>query len=169
VDIARASIEKSRQPTGLNRVISVDADQLLADVEPGCVLDTMRTAAEHYHLTFGPDPATHDHNTLGGMLGNNSCGVHSVMAGRTSDNVEALDIVTYGGDLMTVGRTSDGICAGSSPLAGGAAKSIASLIIFVAAMAASFVLAIRKSHVVCPATRTSMSCCLRMTSTWPAP
>src|SRR6185295_11546444 len=79
----------------------------LAEVEPGCVLDTLRKAAERHDLTFGPDPATHDHNTLGGMLGNNSCGVHSVMAGRTSDNAESLDIVTYDGQRMTVGRTGD--------------------------------------------------------------
>ncbi len=48
------------------------------------------TREEEHQLTFGPDPATHDHNTLGGMLGNNSCGVHSVMAGRTSDNVQSM-------------------------------------------------------------------------------
>ncbi len=91
----------------LNRVLSIDAVNRLAEVEPGCVLDTLRTAAERHKLTFGPDPATHDHNTLGGMLGNNSCGVHSVMAGRTSDNVEALEIVTYDGEWMTVGATSE--------------------------------------------------------------
>jgi FAD/FMN-containing dehydrogenase/Fe-S oxidoreductase len=91
----------------LNRVLSIDAINRLAEVEPGCVLDTLRLAAEKHRLTFGPDPATHDHNTLGGMLGNNSCGVHSVMAGRTSDNVESLDVVTYDGERMTVGRTAD--------------------------------------------------------------
>jgi FAD/FMN-containing dehydrogenase/Fe-S oxidoreductase len=91
----------------LNRVLSIDAVNRLAEVEPGCVLDTLRKTAERHHLTFGPDPATHDHNTLGGMLGNNSCGVHSVMAGRTSDNVEMLEIVTYDGQRMSVGRTGD--------------------------------------------------------------
>jgi FAD/FMN-containing dehydrogenase/Fe-S oxidoreductase len=91
----------------LDRVVSVDAVNRIAEVEPGCVLDTLRLAAEKHHLTFGPDPATHDHNTLGGMLGNNSCGVHSVMAGRTSDNVDSLDIITYDGERMTVGPTSD--------------------------------------------------------------
>jgi FAD/FMN-containing dehydrogenase/Fe-S oxidoreductase len=91
----------------LNRVLSIDAVNRLAEVEPGCVLDTLRDAAERHDLTFGPDPATHDHNTLGGMLGNNSCGVHSVMAGRTSDNVHSLDIVTYDGLRMTVGPTDD--------------------------------------------------------------
>jgi FAD/FMN-containing dehydrogenase/Fe-S oxidoreductase len=91
----------------LHRVLSIDAVNKLAMVEPGCVLDHLRDAAEQHHLTFGPDPSTHDHNTLGGMLGNNSCGVHSVMAGRTSDNVETLDILTYGGERMTVGRTCE--------------------------------------------------------------
>ena len=90
----------------LDKVQYIDPDARLAEVEPGCVLDTLRTAAEQHHLTFGPDPATHDHNTLGGMIGNNSCGEHSVMAGRTSDNVHALDIVTYDGLRMTVGETS---------------------------------------------------------------
>jgi FAD/FMN-containing dehydrogenase/Fe-S oxidoreductase len=91
----------------LNRVLSIDVDRRLAAVEPGCNLDRLRSEAERHHLTFGPDPATHDHNTLGGMLGNNSCGVHSIMSGRTSDNVESLDILTYDGLRMTVGRTGD--------------------------------------------------------------
>jgi FAD/FMN-containing dehydrogenase/Fe-S oxidoreductase len=90
----------------LNRILEIDAERRIARVEPGCVLDHLRDAAERHHLTFGPDPATHDHNTLGGMIGNNSCGVHSVMAGRTSDNVRALDIVTYDGERMTLGATS---------------------------------------------------------------
>ncbi len=90
----------------LHGIMSIDAVNKLARVEPGCVLDHLRDAAEQHGLTFGPDPATHDHNTLGGMLGNNSCGVHSVMAGRTSDNVESLDILTYDGERMTVGPTS---------------------------------------------------------------
>ncbi len=93
----------------MHDLISVDAVNRLAEVQPGCVLDDLRDAAELHHLTFGPDPATHDHNTLGGMLGNNSCGVHSVMAGRTSDNVSRLDILTYDGVRMTVGATSDAL------------------------------------------------------------
>lgn len=91
----------------LNRVISIDAVSRVAEVEPGCILDNLRSAAERHGLTFGPDPATHDHNTLGGMIGNNSCGVHSVQAGRTSDNVEALDILTYDGVRLELGPTGD--------------------------------------------------------------
>ena len=55
----------------------------LARVEPGVVCDTLRDAAEAHGLTFAPDPATHSRCTLGGMIGNNSCGPHSVMAGTT--------------------------------------------------------------------------------------
>ena len=69
----------------------------LARVQPGVVLDHLRNAAERHHLTFGPDPATHNRCTLGGMIGNNSCGVHSVMAGKTDDNIEELEILTYDG------------------------------------------------------------------------
>lgn len=91
----------------LNRVIAIDTVSRIAEVEPGCILDNLRATAERNHLTFGPDPATHDHNTLGGMIGNNSCGVHSVMAGRTSDNVDSMDILTYDGVRLEVGRTGE--------------------------------------------------------------
>jgi FAD/FMN-containing dehydrogenase/Fe-S oxidoreductase len=78
-----------------------------ARVQPGVVLDDLRGLAERYHLTFGPDPSTHNHCTLGGMIGNNSCGVHSVMAGKTEENVGELEILTYDGVRMRVGKTSD--------------------------------------------------------------
>ncbi len=56
-------------------------------------------------MTFGPDPSTHAVCTLGGMIGNNACGVHSLMAGKTSDNVESLEILTYDGTRLRVGAT----------------------------------------------------------------
>ncbi len=90
-----------------NRVLALDPDRRLARVQPGTILDHLRGAAERHGLTFGPDPSTHDHCTLGGMIGNNSCGVHSVMAGKTDDNVETLDILTYDGTRLTVGATSE--------------------------------------------------------------
>src|SRR6202051_4776371 len=62
--------------------------------------------AEKHHLTFAPDPATHSLCTLGGMIGNNSCGVHSIMAGKTDDNIEALELLTYRGERMHVRATS---------------------------------------------------------------
>ena len=91
----------------LNRLTSLDPAARLAIVEPGIVLDRLREAAELHHLTYGPDPATHSRCTLGGMIGNNSCGVHGLMAGKVVDNVESLDILLYDGTRLTVGRTSE--------------------------------------------------------------
>ncbi|HET9598390.1 MAG TPA: FAD-linked oxidase C-terminal domain-containing protein [Anaeromyxobacteraceae bacterium] len=90
-----------------HRILAIDPDARTAWVEPGLVLDDLREAAERFHLTFGPDPSTHNHCTLGGMIGNNSCGVHSVMAGRTADNVEELEILLHDGTRLTVGATPD--------------------------------------------------------------
>ena len=90
----------------MNRLDSIDAAAKLARVEPGIVLDRLRDAAELHQLTFAPDPATHSRCTIGGMIGNNSCGVHALLGGKTSDNVESLDIALYDGTRMTVGRTS---------------------------------------------------------------
>ena len=91
----------------MNQVLEIDAPNRRARVQPGAVLDDLRSKAERFHLTYGPDPSTHDHCTLGGMIGNNSCGVHSVMAGETSANVEELEILTYDGQRMRVGRVAD--------------------------------------------------------------
>jgi FAD/FMN-containing dehydrogenase/Fe-S oxidoreductase len=88
-------------------ILEIDPVRRIARVQPGVVLDRLRNAAEKHHLTFAPDPATHDRCTLGGMIGNNSCGVHSVMAGKTDDNIDELEILTYDGLRIRVGHTSD--------------------------------------------------------------
>jgi FAD/FMN-containing dehydrogenase/Fe-S oxidoreductase len=90
----------------MNGLDSIDPEAKLAVVQPGIVLDRLRDQAEQHHLTYAPDPATHSRCTLGGMIGNNSCGVHGLLGGKTVDNVESLDIVLYDGTRMTVGRTS---------------------------------------------------------------
>jgi len=89
------------------RILEIDPARRIARVEPGVILDHLRAAAEKHHLTFAPDPATHDRCTLGGMIGNNSCGVHSIMAGKTDDNIEALEVLTYDGHRLRVGSTSE--------------------------------------------------------------
>lgn len=91
----------------LNRIIEFNPEEGYAWVEPGIILDDLRNLAETKGLTFGPDPATHDRCTVGGMIGNNSCGVHSIMAGRTVDNIEELEILTYDGVRMKVGATTE--------------------------------------------------------------
>src|SRR5438309_3987366 len=88
------------------KIVELDPERRIARVQPGVILDHLRNAAEKYNLTFGPDPASHSRCTLGGMIGNNSCGVHSVMAGKTDENIEELEIFTYDGIRMRVGATS---------------------------------------------------------------
>jgi FAD/FMN-containing dehydrogenase/Fe-S oxidoreductase len=90
----------------MDRVLEIDSRSRLARVEPGAVCDTLRDAAERHGLTFAPDPATHSRCTLGGMIGNNSCGPHSVMAGKTVENIERLEVLTYDGARFWCGPTS---------------------------------------------------------------
>src|ERR1700726_1639873 len=92
----------------MNKILEIDTDGRFARVQPGVVLDTLRNRAEKDQLTFGPDPSTHSRCTLGGMIGNNSCGTHSLLAGKTVDNVIELRILLYDGTQMTVGATSAG-------------------------------------------------------------
>jgi FAD/FMN-containing dehydrogenase/Fe-S oxidoreductase len=95
-----------------NRILEIDAARKLVRVQPGIVLDEMNNAVKKQGLVFGPDPATHNHCAIGGMLGNNSCGVHSVMAefygggARSSDNVRELEVLLYDGTILRVGQTS---------------------------------------------------------------
>ncbi|HEX8961444.1 MAG TPA: FAD-binding oxidoreductase, partial [Rhodocyclaceae bacterium] len=87
----------------LNAIVELNPAGKWARVQPGLVLDVLRDAANVHGLTFAPDPSTHTHNTLGGMIGNNSCGPHSVLGGETVANVIELDVLTYDGLRMTVG------------------------------------------------------------------
>ncbi len=91
----------------LHNVLELDAERRLARVEPGVYRDTLDHAAAAHGLTFGPDPATHDHCAIGGMVGNNACGAHAQMAGRMAENVDELEVLTYDGCRLRVGPTSE--------------------------------------------------------------
>jgi FAD/FMN-containing dehydrogenase/Fe-S oxidoreductase len=106
----------------MHRVLEIDPEARTARVQPGVITDHLREAAAAHGLTFGVDPATHDRNTLGGMIGNNSCGTHSVYAGKTVDNVLALEVITYDGTRLTLGPTDEEefervVAAGGRPAA----------------------------------------------------
>ncbi len=90
----------------LNQILEINPDGRYARVQPGVVCDQLRDAAAAFGLTWGPDPSTHTHCTFGGMIGNNSCGVHSQMAGKTVENVQEMEILLYDGTRMTVGPTT---------------------------------------------------------------
>src|SRR6266702_1554319 len=98
----------------MGKILEIDPARRIACVQPGVVLDHLRNAAEKYHLTFAPDPASHKTCTIGGMIGNNSCGVHSVMAGKTDANIEQLEVVTYDGTRLTVGENFIRHCVGTA-------------------------------------------------------
>jgi FAD/FMN-containing dehydrogenase/Fe-S oxidoreductase len=93
-----------------NRILELDRERKLARVEPGLILDHLREAGRSAEprLTVGPTPSTHDHCTLGGMIGNNACGNYSIMSEfygpgpRMQHNVEALDVLLYDGTRIRV-------------------------------------------------------------------
>ncbi|HEY2831617.1 MAG TPA: FAD-binding and (Fe-S)-binding domain-containing protein [Sporichthyaceae bacterium] len=87
----------------MKAVLELDPDARTARVQPGVVLDALQAAAAPYGLRFGPDPSTHSRATLGGMIGNNACGSHSVAWGRTVDNVLDLDVLLADGTRLRVG------------------------------------------------------------------
>jgi FAD/FMN-containing dehydrogenase/Fe-S oxidoreductase len=91
----------------MNGILALDPGVRVARVQPGVVLDTLRSRAEQHHFTFAPDPSTHNRCTIGGMIGNNSCGTHSLLGGKTVDNVEELDVVLYDGTRLKVGATTE--------------------------------------------------------------
>ena len=111
----------------LTRILEIDPEARTARVEPGVVLDDLRRAAEAHGLTFGPDPATHAWCTLGGMIGNNSCGSHALFAGKTVDNVERLQVVLYGGETVEFGAYDDAAYAAALAAGGHGADILRSL------------------------------------------
>jgi FAD/FMN-containing dehydrogenase/Fe-S oxidoreductase len=94
----------------LNRILSIDRERRVARVQPGVILDDLRNLGTSAapRLTVGPTPSTHDHCTLGGMIGNNACGNYSIMSEfygpgpRMQHNVAALDVLLYDGTRMAV-------------------------------------------------------------------
>jgi FAD/FMN-containing dehydrogenase/Fe-S oxidoreductase len=90
-----------------HHVVSVDAAERTCVVEPGIALDDLNRALESDGLMFGPRPSTHQSCTIGGMVGNNSCGASAQAYGKTVDNVRRLEVLTYDGVRMWVGPTDD--------------------------------------------------------------
>ncbi|MFD3379800.1 MULTISPECIES: FAD-linked oxidase C-terminal domain-containing protein [unclassified Streptomyces] len=103
----------------MNRIVSLDAQERTAVVQPGVVLDRLQEAAAPHGLRFGPDPSTHSRCTLGGMIGNNSCGSHSVAWGTTADSVRELSVVTARGEFLSPGRSWAGAPEGLRALVEG--------------------------------------------------
>lgn len=91
----------------MRRIHSIDPESMSAVVDPGVVCQVFNQAAAAHGLTFGPDPASADRATFGGMVGNNSTGAHSIRYGMTADHVLELDVVLADGSLATFGPMSE--------------------------------------------------------------
>ncbi|GAA4599960.1 FAD-binding and (Fe-S)-binding domain-containing protein [Streptomyces violaceoruber] len=103
----------------MNRLVGIDPEARTAVVQPGLVLDRLQDAAAPHGLRFGPDPSTHGRCTLGGMIGNNSCGSHSVAWGTTADSVRELSVLTARGRRLRLGREWSGAPEGLRELVDG--------------------------------------------------
>src|SRR6204780_2195961 len=103
----------------MNRVIAIDPGSHSAQVEPGVVQSHLNTALAPHGLFFAPDPSTKDRCTIGGMIGNNSCGSHSAAHGKTVDNVEALEVILYDGSQLSLTGSMDDAQLGAAIARGG--------------------------------------------------
>ncbi|NEA67058.1 FAD-binding and (Fe-S)-binding domain-containing protein [Streptomyces sp. SID12488] len=101
----------------MNHLLTLNHEEQTAVVQPGLVLDRLQEAAAPHGLLFGPDPSTHGRCTLGGMIGNNSCGAHSVAWGTTADSVRELTVIRARGDRLRLGRDWAGAPDGLRQLA----------------------------------------------------
>jgi FAD/FMN-containing dehydrogenase/Fe-S oxidoreductase len=110
----------------LTHIGEVDTDRKLVTCEPGAINEDVNRKTGQQNLVFGPDPSSHSRCVIGGNIGNNSCGVHSIQSQlygpgpRTSDNVQALEIVTYEGERFWVGVDEEDEL--DAIIAGGGAK-----------------------------------------------
>ncbi len=144
----------------------VDPERRLAIVEPGVVQAQLNAQVAHHGLFFAPDPATKDRCTLGGMIGNNSCGAHSAAYGKTVDNVEPLDVLLYDGTRLTLGADGAGESAAPSAKTEGGRRNFTANVARTGrrVMAIWSAHAIRKSPAASRAT-TSINCCPKTAST----
>ena len=90
-----------------HRLLSVDAESRRCVVEPGIVLDDLNRQLAPTGLRFGPEPATHPNCTLGGMIGNNSCGATAQRTGKVVDNIASLDVLLHDGTRFTAAQLTD--------------------------------------------------------------
>jgi FAD/FMN-containing dehydrogenase/Fe-S oxidoreductase len=91
----------------VNKVVSVSPDESTCVVEPGIVLDVLNAQLGEYGLRYGPEPATHPNCTIGGMIGNNSCGATAQRTGKVVDNIARLEVLLYDGTRFWCGPTDD--------------------------------------------------------------
>ncbi|MCA2003026.1 MAG: FAD-dependent oxidoreductase, partial [Chloroflexi bacterium] len=91
----------------LDSILELDAESQTATVEPGVILADLNRAAAKFGLTFGPDPASAERATMGGVVGNNAAGAHSILYGMTADHLISADVILADGSLQTWGEITN--------------------------------------------------------------
>ncbi|MEC8048297.1 MAG: FAD-linked oxidase C-terminal domain-containing protein [Chloroflexota bacterium] len=82
----------------INKVVDVDKNSMTAIAQPGITIDQLNQILKTQNLLFTPDPSTTNRATVGGVIGNNSCGAHSIIYGKTIDNVKSLKTILSNGE-----------------------------------------------------------------------
>ena len=90
----------------LDKTVEINPEEHYAVVEPGVILSALNLASAKYGLTFGPDPASAERATMGGVITNNATGAHSILHGMTADHLISADVVMADGSLATLGERS---------------------------------------------------------------
>ncbi|MFQ6015175.1 MAG: anaerobic glycerol-3-phosphate dehydrogenase subunit C [Anaerolineae bacterium] len=91
----------------MNRVLAVNQEEHWVRVQPGIPLDNLNACLKPYGLMYGPDPASGNRATMGGIIGNNSTGAHSILYGMTVDHVEELEVVLSNGEEARLNELSE--------------------------------------------------------------
>lgn len=85
----------------LNKIIEINPEERYVWVEPGVVLDELNQELLKYGLIFGPETSSANRSMIGGMLGNNACGLHSLLFGSTRDHTLAVEgVLSNGNDAI---------------------------------------------------------------------
>ena len=87
----------------MRHIVEVNSEEGWVRTQPGIILDELNHYLQPYGVLFAPDPSTSNRSNVGGALGNNSCGAHSIVWGKTVDNVRDLDVVLSNGDAARFG------------------------------------------------------------------
>jgi len=91
----------------MNGILELNQEEKWVRVQPGVVLDELNAYLKPYDLLFGPDVATSSRANIGGMIGNNSCGAHSLIYGKTIDHVLELKVVLADGSETVLGPVDE--------------------------------------------------------------
>ncbi|MFH1183797.1 MAG: FAD-binding oxidoreductase, partial [Chloroflexota bacterium] len=99
----------------LDRILEIDPDRQIARVEPGVVLSDLNREVRRLGLQFGPDPASAERATMGGVVANNATGAHSILYGMTADHLVSANVLLADGSRALLGPLRNGASSGADP------------------------------------------------------